>query len=61
MLFALLLLTSIFLLDYSYYYRLLIAAVERGETIEEDLPAPARLTTNLSKCVSRSHARHCAR
>jgi hypothetical protein len=47
MFFALLLLLSIFLLDYLYYYQLLIGAVERGEAIEEGLPAAARLTTKL--------------
>jgi hypothetical protein len=57
MFFALLLLLSIFLLDYFYYYRLLIGAVERGEAIEAELPEAARLTTNLSKCVSRWHAK----
>jgi hypothetical protein len=58
MFFALLLLLSIFLLDYFYYYQLLIGAVERGEAIEEGLPAAARLTTNLSKRVSRRWARN---
>ncbi|MGO8843399.1 MAG: hypothetical protein ACLQF1_20425 [Methyloceanibacter sp.] len=58
MFFALLLLLSIFLLDYLYYYQLLIGAVERGEAIEEGLPAAARLTTKLSRRVSRRRARN---
>jgi len=58
MLFALCLLGSIFLLDYCYYYRLLLGAVERGEAIEKGLPEATRLTTNLSECVSRLGARN---
>ncbi len=60
------LLVSIFLLDYCYYYRLLLGAVERGEQLERELSPQGptqpqetfRLTLHLSTCVSRKRARN---
>ena len=62
--FGLVLLVCVFLLDYLYYYRLLLAAVERGEILERDLSLLVHgLTTPsfslslfLSERVSRGHA-----
>lgn len=64
--FGLLLLISIFFVDYCYYYRLLIGAVERGEEIEKayrdriiDGAKLFGLTTAISNRVSRNRARNC--
>ncbi len=64
--FGLLLLISIFLIDYCYYYRLLIGAVERGEEIDKayrdriiDGTKLFGLTTAISNRVSRNRARIC--
>jgi hypothetical protein len=62
--FGLVLLICVFLLDYVYYYRLLLAAVERGEALERNLsilvpgpPTPSfSLSRYLSEKVSRRHA-----
>jgi hypothetical protein len=62
--FGLVLLVCAFLLDYLYYYRLLLAAVERGEALERELSTlvPAGLSPTfslalyLSEKVSRRHA-----
>ncbi|HEY3176313.1 MAG TPA: hypothetical protein VGK94_11220 [Candidatus Polarisedimenticolia bacterium] len=62
--FGLVLLLCVFLLDYLYYYRLLLAAVERGEVIERELSrlvsaetVPSfSLSLYLSQRVSRHHA-----
>lgn len=63
--FGLVLLLCVFLLDYLYYYRLLLGAVERGEVIERELSilVPAgtmpsfSLSLYLSQKVSRRHAK----
>jgi ABC-type amino acid transport system permease subunit len=65
-LFGLLLLISIFIIDYHYYYRLLIGAVERGEEIDKayrdriiDGTKLFGLTSSISNRVSRNRARIC--
>ena len=60
------LLVSVFLLDYCYYYKLLLGAVERGEQLERELSSQGatqpretfKLTLQLSTCVSRKRARN---
>jgi len=61
MAFGLLLLVSIFVLDYFYYYRLLLAVVRLTEEVEaasRDPLAPIELwlTSRLSECVSARRA-----
>jgi ABC-type amino acid transport system permease subunit len=61
MFFGLLLLFSIFVLDYFYYYRMLLAAVERSEQIEAESQRPGEpiafdLTGPISRRVSRTRA-----
>jgi len=58
MFFGLLLLFSLFVLDYFYYYRMLLAAVERSEKLEADSRRPGEpiafdLTGAISGKVSR--------
>jgi hypothetical protein len=62
MFFGLLLLLSIFVLDYFYYYRMLLATVERTEEIEAASQRPGEpiafaLTGPISRRVSRTRAR----
>jgi hypothetical protein len=45
-----------FLMDRSYYYKLLLGAVEVGEHLETTYDLPAKLTITLSKAVSRRRA-----
>ena len=60
------LLVSIFLLDYCYYYKLLLGVVERGEQLERELSSRGAaqpqetfsLTLHLSTCVGRRRARN---
>jgi len=61
MFFGLLLLFSLFVLDYFYYYRMLIAAVERTEELEAESRRPGTpiafdLTGPISRKVSRTRA-----
>jgi hypothetical protein len=61
MFFGLLLLFSIFVLDYFYYYRMLLAAVERTEQLEAVSRRPGEpmefdLTGAISRRVSRARA-----
>jgi hypothetical protein len=56
LIFALVLLVSVFLLDYFYYYRLLIGAVEIGQQIETANPHIFGITNYLSEKVSRRRA-----
>lgn len=47
----------VFLVDYFYYFRLLIGAVERGEQIEKSVPAGfLGMTTGISKKMPRPWA-----
>lgn len=55
-LFALFLLLSIFLLDFFYYFKLLIGTVEIGERLEKENPSLVKQTTQLSQKVSRGSA-----
>jgi len=54
--FALLLLISTFIMDYFYYYQLLLGAVEKGIEIEKSNPSLVNITLTLSERVSISHA-----
>jgi hypothetical protein len=57
-LFGLLLLASLFVLDYFYFYRMLIAVVQRAEELEIESRRPGEpLELNLSSCLSRSISR----
>lgn len=55
--FALSLLLSIFLMDFTYYYKLLIGIVEIWEKFEKDNPILVDVTNQLSQKVSRWQAR----
>jgi hypothetical protein len=61
MFFGLLLLFSLFVLDYFYYYRMLLAAVERTEDLEAESQRPGApiafdLTRPISRKVTRARA-----
>lgn len=45
-----------FFTDRLYYFRLLIAAVEVGESIEKTKDLPVKLSVHLSRAVNRRHA-----
>ena len=60
------LLISIFVIDFSYFYKMLIASVERGEQIDRayenrriDGTRPFGMTTIISKKVSRTRSILC--
>jgi hypothetical protein len=64
LLFGLLLLLSIFALDYLYYFRMLVASVEQGERLDGQIRARTLsglhlfgLTTLISERVTRGRAR----
>lgn len=61
MIFALLLLITVFVLDYFYYYRMLLAVVEHAEEVERDTTGSEphfelKLTRAISQRVSRRRA-----
>lgn len=55
--FALFLLFSIFMMDFIYYYKLLIGVVEIGENLEKNNPFLINVTNQLSQKISRWRAR----
>ena len=60
-LFGLLLLATLFVLDYFYFYRMLIAVVRHGEEMEAESRKPTapiafNLTCCISDCISRRRA-----
>lgn len=57
-LFGLMLLVSVFVLDYFYYYRMLLAVVRRAEEMEAESRLPGEpIEFSLSSCVSREVSR----
>lgn len=55
--FGFILLIAHFIIDYFYYFQLLLGAVECAEIIEKKYPAILTLTTSITKKVNSCHAK----